>query len=85
MYNILIVLFACLLFLLKIYENKKVKENSDGILNKLILILIVFFITFENFTLGLILMIILMEVLYNDSYNNEKFQCIFHNNDDREP
>ena len=37
MYNKLIILFACILFLLKIYENKVVKNNIDGMLNKLIL------------------------------------------------
>ena len=85
MYNKLIILFACILFLLKIYENKVVKNNIDGMLNKLILILLVFFVTFENFPLGLILMIILMEILYNNSYNNEKFQCVFQIKDNREP
>lgn len=85
MYNNLIITFAIMLFLLKIYENKIVQNNVDGMLNKLILILIVFFITFENFILGLILLIILMEVLFHDSFNNENFQCKFHTIDDRDP
>ena len=81
---ILLIAFLSLIFSFKLLENKYTKLLISGILSKLLLLLILFFTTFENYTLGLIGMIILLELIYLDSVNNESFQCKFYV-DNREP
>ena len=68
----------------KIYNHKIVTIANSGILNKVCIFLIIFFITFENYIIGLLLMLIYFDILTNDNYN-ENFGCKFINEDDREP
>ena len=84
MYNSFIIFILILIFSLKLLKNKYTHLLVSGNINKLLLFLILFFITLENYSIGLILMIIILELIYQDSYNNEEFQCKFYK-DDREP
>jgi hypothetical protein len=81
---ILITAILSLIFSFKLLENKYSKLLISGIFNKLLLFLILFFATFENYIIGLLGMIILLELIYSDNINNESFQCKFYE-DNREP
>ena len=79
--TVLIVIFST-----KIYDSPITYIASNGIMNKLCLLLILFIVSFENYLLGILLMIILLDIIIKDTYNNEHFQCKFHHiNNDREP
>ena len=77
---LLIIVLTC------IYSSKthlQFKNLSDGLFNKLLLLLILFLTSFENFSISLILMLIIFESFIDDGMNNEYFQSRFHN--DRDP
>jgi len=63
--------------------HKNVKYLTSGIINKFLIILLAIFISFENFIIGILLLILIFNLIIVDIHHNEKFRCKYL--DDLEP
>lgn len=63
--------------------NKEIRYLTSGLINKFLIILITIFISFENYIVGILLIVIISNLFIIDLHHNEKFRCKY--TDELEP